>query len=85
LRVAGSTDGRSTAADRVSRFQPSEITEKIAKACVILPARVRSQEPGSFACQPGSLVDSSGSLVDFVGSFAGLSAEMRRHMRHKQS
>jgi hypothetical protein len=54
-------------------------------ACVILPPRVRSQNPGSFACQPGSFVDSSGSNVETVGSFAGFSAEMRRYMRHKQS
>jgi hypothetical protein len=53
--------------------------------CVILPPRVRSQIPGSFACQPGSFVDSSGSIVDSVGSFAGSAAEMRRYMRHKQS
>jgi hypothetical protein len=61
------------------------MTALFPNACVNLPPRVRSQNPGSFACQPGSFVDSSGSNVDSPGSFAGFSGEMRRYMRHKQS
>jgi hypothetical protein len=53
--------------------------------CVNLPPWVRSQNPGSFACQPGSFVDSSGSNVDSVGSFVGFSAQMSQYMRHKES
>jgi len=45
-------------------------------ACGILPARVRSQSPGSIAAQPGSFVDSSGSLVAGAGSFVDENGEM---------
>jgi len=65
-----------------SAGQLSAQKRKNSSACDNTPARVPSQNPGSFAPQPGSIVDSSGSNVDSVGSFAGFSAEMSRYMNH---